>query len=98
MGLPVAEGARIERTYAGFWQRAAGAWSWSVQPQIGAYAVGSQYPVTELLRAHRLLAVQFRQGQDWHVFSAEGMEHDRRRSGELWESGRGCGPFPDPVT
>jgi hypothetical protein len=68
MGLPIPPDARIDRTYAGYWQRNAGAWSWVVQPQIGAYAVGSQYPVTELVAAPRLVAVQYRHGEDWHVF------------------------------
>lgn len=83
MGLPIPQDAWIERTYAGYWQRQGGAWSWSVHPQT-TYAVGSQYPVAELLRAERLVAEQFRKGQDWHVFPAEGRGPDGRRI-ELWE-------------
>jgi hypothetical protein len=38
---------RIERTYAGFWQRREGAFSWDLVTAEGQHAnVGSQYTVT----------------------------------------------------
>lgn len=43
---------RIERTYAGYWQRTEGAWSWElVRADGGPAFVGSQWTVKECLRA-----------------------------------------------
>lgn len=51
-GLDVPEGFRFRRTRAGSWQRSAGAWSWEISwnraGNVGT--IGSQYPVSELLR------------------------------------------------
>jgi hypothetical protein len=67
MGLPIPEGSEIRRTYAGFWQRRGGAWSWTVWPSAGIEGVGSTYRVTELASAARLAALK--SGSDWHVYA-----------------------------
>lgn len=83
MGLPVPADARIERTYAGVWQRRDGAWSWIVWPP-GSYGVGSQFPVTELLRYERWIAVkQYGNTSDWHVLPWDG---EPAKPGEILES------------
>lgn len=44
-------GHEFHRTYAGWAQRASGAWSWFLQaPSAGALDYGSQLPVSDLLR------------------------------------------------
>jgi hypothetical protein len=41
----------IERTYAGYWQRAQGAWSWELcGPESMGMMIGSQWPAREVLR------------------------------------------------
>lgn len=56
--LDLPENARIERTRAGHWQRSAGAFVWIVlaegSPFLSMRVVGSQYTVTELIRAAHL--------------------------------------------
>lgn len=61
MGVPIEDGAIITRTHAGYWQRRQGAWSWRVeQPdyRLPQQIVGSHYPVTDLVRAPRLVATR----------------------------------------
>lgn len=52
---------RIVRTRAGYWQRSAGAWSWSLEwrsdngdltgaPTAAYHSIGSQYSVSECLK------------------------------------------------
>lgn len=99
MGLPVPEGASIERTHAGHWQRKEGAWSWQVLPQLGREGVGSQYPVTKLLHARRLIAIRHHRQDDYHLFAwQEGWAVDYRDvlepepcpgSGQRWATGTG---------
>lgn len=59
MGVPIPEGAVIRRTHAGLQQRRNGAWSWFVDPDPRipgtTPGLGSQVPVTELLRTDRLV-------------------------------------------
>lgn len=43
----------LRRTYAGYWQRAAGAWSW-VAYHEGREVLASQYPVRELAKCKSL--------------------------------------------
>jgi hypothetical protein len=81
MGLPVAPDAQFRRVYAGYWQRAAGAWSWTVDGSSTGW-IGSIYPVAVLLRAERLIAIE-RHG-DWHVIPWDGEEP--AKSGEILES------------
>ena len=58
MGLDIPEGAQVRRTYAGALQRNVGAWSWFLLNADGSeLRIGSQYPVSELLRG-RLHASQ----------------------------------------
>jgi hypothetical protein len=41
----------FDRIYAGYWQRASGAWSWAVtSPTWASWSVGSQWPVKDVLR------------------------------------------------
>ena len=40
----------FKRTYAGYWQRSSGAWSWYMFIQGGTFEVGSSYSITELLK------------------------------------------------
>jgi len=58
LDLDIPGTAFIERTYAGFYQRSAGAWVWVLNDgdRTDQYVgrLGSQFPVTELLRAERL--------------------------------------------
>ena len=72
MGVPLPEGAEIRRTYAGWLQRRHGAWSWAVDPSVGAWTVGSQWPVTHLLRARRLVVSRAGTQADWDVDEATG--------------------------
>lgn len=62
LGLKIPKTAYIRRTYASAGQRAGGAWSWILDDYdpLSPYALrlGSQWPVTELLRARRLEAYQ----------------------------------------
>jgi hypothetical protein len=46
----------FRRVYAGYWQRANGAWSWSMTEVVdrGTSTVGSQWPLTVLLKAPRI--------------------------------------------
>jgi len=49
---------KIRRTYAGYWQRASGAWSWWVdrlEPELGMKTeiCGSVYPCKRIIDAHR---------------------------------------------
>lgn len=47
-----AEGASVLRTYAGYWQRIEGAWSWYLVGKDGRELfIGSQWPITDLLRS-----------------------------------------------
>lgn len=41
----------FRRTYAGYWQRAQGAWSWSMEVVVRSGTVGSQWPIWQLLTA-----------------------------------------------
>lgn len=49
-GRDVPDGARLIRVYAGYWQRAQGAWSWHVVDDRGLTIVGSVYAAGDLLR------------------------------------------------
>lgn len=78
MGLDqeLPDGTVIRRTYAGRVQRAQGAWSWFAVPESfvpGLTDVGSQVPVTELLRARRLVASM--ESGSWAVDPYDGAEH-----------------------
>lgn len=44
----------LHRTYAGHWQRAAGAWSWWGADQLGREIIASQYRITDLLKAEAI--------------------------------------------
>lgn len=54
LGLSIPAEAQIERTYASRAYRASGAWSWYIL--VGSGQIGSQAPVTALLREPRLMA------------------------------------------
>lgn len=57
-GLEVPEGTHVRRTYAGRAQREAGAWVWRLHLPDGRWVqpmVGSQWPVTDLLKFPRLV-------------------------------------------
>lgn len=41
----------FRRVYAGYWQRAQGAWSWTMDEKGKVAVVGSQWPIWRLLRA-----------------------------------------------
>ena len=56
----------VQRTYAGYYQRRQGAWSWFVLTPDGRDPIGSQWPVTTLLR-WPLLATQFRPGDSIEI-------------------------------
>ena len=84
MGLPVPDDSEIRRTYAGIHQRRDGAWSWTVDPGSGSAGVGSQFPVAEVLRAGRLIAVkQYGNDWDWHVLPWDGKP---AKHGEILEA------------
>lgn len=44
----------FKRVYAGYWQRAQGAWSWGARIKGKLISVGSQWNVKECLKAVRL--------------------------------------------
>ena len=57
---------KINRTYAGYWQRREGVWSWFMFTREGR-VVGSQWPATKVAAAeHREYSVQM-PGGDIHV-------------------------------
>lgn len=61
LDLDIPATAYIRRTYAGAGQRWGGAWSWILddeRPSPYALRLGSQWPVTELLRARKLEAYE----------------------------------------
>jgi hypothetical protein len=82
MGVPIEDGALIARTYAGYWQRKQGSWSWLVeQPEhrLPRQMVGSHYPVTDLVRAPRLVATWDRVTGDCSIDPyTEGANFDAR--------------------
>ena len=41
----------LHRCYHGYWQRAAGAWSWC--GRYGSMDIGSQFPASEILKAKK---------------------------------------------
>lgn len=83
MGIEIAPGARIERTYAGYWQRRQGAWVWRMIPADGGAWVGSLYPVTTLVGLPRLGASLSTLAAEWSVFPYE--EGHRLEPGDLVE-------------
>ncbi len=53
-GWIIHDGYEFRRTRAGYWQRAAGAWSWVIW--TGTHEIGSQWPVADCLKAKRLVS------------------------------------------
>ena len=53
--IPSDSNPEFQRLYPGYWQRSGGAWSWMVK-YSGACEIGSQYPVSELLKAVEIVA------------------------------------------
>jgi hypothetical protein len=69
MGVPLAEDATIERTYAGRGMRSAGAWVWHSGPASeGHFMVGSIFPVTDLVRRPLLCATLSQHAPEWSVW------------------------------
>ena len=67
MGLIIPNDARVQRTYAGFWQRREGAWLWAlVDSNDFELSIGSQHCVTSLLK-ERLIVIQHWNNRDFHV-------------------------------
>ena len=57
LGIKLEE--EFTRLYPGYWQRSRGAWSWLSRRPAGAHlSVGSQWSMTELLKAKTLTAYQ----------------------------------------
>ena len=57
LGIELEE--EFTRLYPGYWQRSRGAWSWEAKRPAGArLPVGSQWSMTELLKADKLTAYQ----------------------------------------
>lgn len=56
VGVDLPDGVTLCRTWAGYWQRSEGAWSWTaVGPDgHGELNIGSQWPMKLLLAAPRL--------------------------------------------
>jgi hypothetical protein len=78
MGLDIVDGAVVQRTYAGIWQRREGAWSWAlVDANNFELSVGSQYPVTRLLKG-RIMATQHWNNDDLHVDPWEAISEGQR--------------------
>ena len=55
--LDLPEDVYIKRTYAGWWMRDAGAFSWLVEGTRTLGRIGSPYRVTDLLRCPKLAAI-----------------------------------------
>lgn len=80
MGVPLADGAIIVRTYAGHWQRAQGSFLWLVEDPghaIPRQLVGSHHRVTDLLRESRLAAFWDRTTADWSIEPYDGAHAPR---------------------
>jgi len=59
-GVDIGPGYQFRRIRAGHWQRSAGAWSWHLQwkdEQGGHREIGSQWPVSYLLRSGMVVSV-----------------------------------------
>ena len=54
LGVEVPDYIEIKRTYAGFWQRAAGAWSWFAVDEEGHELFGSQWTCKQVIEAEKL--------------------------------------------
>lgn len=55
MGVDLPEGTRLQRSYAGHWQRIEGAWSWFAIDPEWSVNLGSQWPMSHLLKAPYLM-------------------------------------------
>jgi hypothetical protein len=67
MGVDIPDGARVQRTYAGYWQRSEGAWSWALVDGNGhELKLGSQYPLSTLLKS-RIMVTRRWNNDDFHV-------------------------------
>lgn len=67
MDVDIPDGWRLCRTHAGFHMRSAGAWSWFLLDAEGRELhIGSQIPVTDLLREKTLHTYRDRMG-DLHI-------------------------------
>jgi len=80
MGVPVEDDATIERTYAGYWMRARGAWVWS--SGVRAVVTGSIYTVTDLVRRPRLCAVLSPDAPEWSVHPYD--ERDPQKASDTY--------------
>ena len=93
LGLTIPEGSTVARTRAGSSARDAGAWSWYLAEAGGAPAtnggngLGSQWPITDLLKG-RMLATQDtslgRGGNDIHIDPWEESTPAHRSHYQLW--------------
>lgn len=83
MGVPIEDDAVIVRTYAGYWQRAQGAYVWAVEAsghRLPKVTVGSHCRVTDLIRAPRLVATWNKITTDWSIDPyIETADYDMRR-------------------
>ena len=56
LNLKIPEGTRLRRTYAGHWQKSAGAWSWYLYHDNIAHmsSIGSSYSASRLVKSSNL--------------------------------------------
>ena len=60
-------GFEFQRVYPGYWQRAAGSWSWCITLN-GSWIVGSQWCMTYLLKCKTISVHRERATGDYHIF------------------------------
>ena len=91
MGLDIPDGSVVQRTHAGYWQRRAGAWSWSVfNPERPDINVGSTWPLSILLR-RPMVITQSRKGEQLNIDPRYGMSatpRERMHFSRVIEEGR----------
>lgn len=78
----------FHRSYAGRVQRQNGAWSWWIgSPSLGLgsrYEIGSQYSVTQLLKARRLVCSRYFSGHGMDVDPDEHEITPANKHGVIW--------------
>jgi len=68
--IGVKDRVRISRTYAGFHQRSTGIWSWVAEKEDGGATIGSQFPLSVILKSYRdgLLSSSVTDWSDRHLY------------------------------
>lgn len=84
MGVDIPEGSTLQRTYAGYWQRKGGAWSWFLLSPDGRDFLGSYFPVKTLLRTRLNVTQGHRHEGTFSVFPWKESTARERAHFHLW--------------